>query len=830
MKTKLALTLLMFCAFTLQLSAQVKESEVLLRKKNGIPKSIHLNETKIDADDATLDLFLKAEFQAPENMTFSLAKAPKTDELNFTVRKLKQFYKGVPVEFGQTNVVSKNGILTAVAANYVQIEELETKPQLSEREALQFALTHIGAKKYMWEDPANETFLQKEQDNASATFYPKGELVIVEKDMFTDPKPVLAYKFDIYAQEPLSRKNYYVDANTGKVVLSDATIKHVLGPATTRYSGQRNIETQANNGTFRLWDVTRGNGIRTFNMNNGGNYGNATDLTDNNNNWTAGEHNAAERALLDAHWGAMETYDYFDQVHNRNSIDGNGFRLLNYANTNLPAANSGFTNSDNAFWDGNRMTYGAGTNWNPLVSIDVIAHEIGHGLDEFTSDLVYQNESGAIDESLSDIWGAMVELRAAPEKNHWLMAEDVITLRSMSNPNAFGDPDTYLGNNWEFGTNDNGGVHTNSGVMNHWFYLLSDGSAATDEINDNGDQFSFNGIGTNDAARIVYRAQTVYFTSNTTYAAARNHTVRAAEDLFGVNSIEAITTNNAWYAVGIGNLIAGDLSGDVCACRSPNTTFNLTNYTNANVTWTVSSNLEIVSSSNTAITVRATSSWIRAAGFVTANVGGEQVRRDIWVGKPATPTANISGPSSVLHGALVNYTGQSLQGATSYKWYLPYPYITHASVTVDPPKWGILYNAGTSRFLNSIAGPNNGLVQFMGVNKCGTGGAKIKSVSVSSSGGGGRPGPGGGNMPFLPATIDGRLSLYPNPVADQLTVLLGNNPSSEISILALDGRVVRQINTQAPSYQVNTSKLADGVYFVKISGEQNALMKLVVKH
>lgn len=779
MKTKITIILLLGASVAM---SQIKENEVILRSENGLPKVIQLKETSVDADIETINVFLKSEFNATNEVTFSRKTNQKIDNLNFKVDKLQQYYKGVLVEFGIVNAVSKDGTLTSVTSNYVEVKNIDLNPSLSESKALEEALQHIGANTYMWENSENEEFIKKERDDPSASYYPKAELVIIDKKM---SEPVLAYKFDVYSSNPLSRSNYYVDARTGEVVFVDAILKHVLGPATTRYSGERDIETQANNGSFRLWDAIRGNGIRTFNMNNGSNYNNASDLIDNDNNWTEAEHNNANRALLDAHWGALVTYDYFDEVHGRNSIDNNGFRLLNYVSADLTGF--GFQTNDNAFWDGSRMTYGIGTTLNPLVSLDVIAHEIAHGLDSFTSNLTYERESGAIDESLSDIWGAMVELWAAPEKNVWLLGEDVLTLRSLLNPNAFGQPDTYERDLWEdtnCGTpsnqNDYCGVHTNSGVMNHWFYLLSEGSAATDGVNDNGDQFNFNGIGVENASRIVYRAQTTYFTPNTAYPDARVHTIRAAEDIFGANSVEAITTNNTWYAVGIGDLIAGQLAGDVSACRSPNTTFTLSNFTNEPVNWEVSSNLQVVSSNNTSITVRATSRYVRASGFINANIAGEQIRKDIWVGSPATPTSNIFGPTTLAYGALVKYSGPSVQGATSYQWYAPYPYDPSATVTPDPPQWGII-NGGNSRNLYTIVGLNDGLVQFMGKNKCGVGGAKILSVTVGSSTGGGIK-LGGGNIPISTLTDDSNkeIIIYPNPVNKELTMCLADNSFSRI--------------------------------------------------
>ncbi|MBK8474350.1 MAG: peptidase M4 family protein [Sphingobacteriales bacterium] len=171
--------------------------------------------------------------------------------------------------------------------------------------------------------------------------------------------------------------------------------------------------------------------------------------------------------------------------------------------------------------------------------------------------MVYSKESGAINEGLSDIWGAMVEFFAAPEKQTYLMGEDFCisedALRSMSNPKLFDQPDTYGGTNWfdVNGTNsyDHWGVHTNSGVMNHWFFLLAEGG---NDTNDNGDAYNVAGLGKLKAANIVYRAETVYFTATTNYLQARAGTIAAAQDLYGANSTESLQVALAWYAVGVG--------------------------------------------------------------------------------------------------------------------------------------------------------------------------------------------------------------------------------------------------------------------------------------
>lgn len=487
------------------------------------------------------------------------------DRLGYVHQRYAQFYRNVPVEYGAYTVHSRNGQVQAMSGELKPVKGISTTPSLSASAALQKALTYVGAQTYMWQVPEQEVWLKKEKQNSRATFKPKGELVIVENYLSTDKdrkhQPVLAWKFDVYAQQPLSRDYIYVDAHTGEVVHKDPIIKHAAASASaaTRYSGTQSITTDSYSGSYRLRDYSRGSGIETYNCKTGTSYNSASDFTDADNNWTSGEYNnsAKDNAALDAHWAAQMTYDYFLAKHNRNSYDNAGAKIKSYVHYDK--------NYENAFWNGSVMTYGDGaTRFDALTSLDVGAHEIGHAVCSYTANLVYSYESGALNEGLSDIWAAAVEHYAAPNKSIWLIGEDIDkqrpSLRSMIDPNAEGQPDTYKGTYWYSGSGDNGGVHTNSGVLNHWFYILSEGKSGT---NDLGTSFSVNGIGIENAARVVYRMESVYLTANSGYSDARTYAIAAAEDLFGEGSNEVIQVTNAWNAVGVGGKY-----GEISYCSS----------------------------------------------------------------------------------------------------------------------------------------------------------------------------------------------------------------------------------------------------------------------
>ena len=565
------LPLVFLLVFSLTSFAQVKPviTERVIAK-DGVPTLI-----KLDAKQAVplyeAEQIIKQQVELPQKNNLKLVSST-VDDLGMVHQKYQQYYDGIKVEYAEYHAHGKGNTLHLLNGEAKRINQLNTMPSLTAEEALQRAKAFIGASEYMWEDPEQEQWAKTIAGNTNASFYPKGELVIVDNYLTSDRnkyrQPTLAYKFNIYAKKPLSRDYVYVDAHTGEIINRVPIIKHAAatGTAATRYSGSRSIDTDSNAGSYRLRDYTRGQGIETYDMNNGTNYNNAVDFIDNDNNWTAAEwDNAAkDNAALDAHWGAMMTYDYFMTVHNRNSFDGNGAIIKSYVHYS--------SNYENAFWNGSVMTYGDGnTRFDALTSLDVVAHEIGHAVTENTANLVYEKESGALNEGFSDIWGASVEYFAAPEKSTWLIGEDIdlqqAALRSMSDPKSLGQPDTYQGTNWydvngctPSQTNNYCGVHTNSGVLNHWFYILSVGKSGT---NDLGTSYNVTGLGITTAAKIAYRAEAVYLGANATYNDARNFTIQAAEDLYGAGSNEVIQTTNAWNAVGVGGKY-----GEVTYCAS----------------------------------------------------------------------------------------------------------------------------------------------------------------------------------------------------------------------------------------------------------------------
>jgi hypothetical protein len=251
------------------------------------------------------------------------------------------------------------------------------------------------------------------------------------------------------------------------------------------------------------------------------------------------------------HWASELTYDYFLENFGRNSYDDDGAAIISYADWKEG------DKQNNAFWSGTFAGYGAGDGevYGSWGAIDVVGHEISHGVTRHSARLVYQGESGALNESFSDIFGTAVEFYAeGRDEGDWLTGEDIFkdfgALRSLKKPKTLSDPDTYLGKYW-FDTesdHDNGGVHTNSGVQNHWFYLLTEGGSGE---NDDGVAYQVAGIGLDDAAAVAYRNLTHYLLPDSRYIDAATYSIHAAEDLFGEDSQQSLSVRAAWEAVGI---------------------------------------------------------------------------------------------------------------------------------------------------------------------------------------------------------------------------------------------------------------------------------------
>lgn len=484
---------------------------------------------------------------------------------------VQQRHSGIPVEGAVMAIHARSDKIASISGTFLPISKQNILIGMGPEKAVSRALALYPATKYKWQIAEEELFIKETNQDTLASWFPTATLVYVANQFDLQPGKIsAAYKMKIYAEEPHFARQVYLDAQSGQLLAEEDLIQIINRPGTavTRYSDTQSMVTDSFTGGYRLRETGRGNGIETFNLKKGSSYGAAVDFTDSDNFWDNANANKDEIAT-DAHWGAEMTYDYFFSKFGRNSFDNKGAKIRSYVHYG--------NNYNNAFWNGSVMTYGDGDGsvFTPLTSMDVCGHEVSHAVTTNTAGLIYSYESGALNESFSDIFGNSIEKYAKPNDFNWRMGEEITPsgngIRHMGNPNAKGHPDTYKGTLWYSGAGDNGGVHSNSGVQNYWYYLLCEGGIGK---NDKSDSFFVDSLGMEKAEQIAYRNLSVYLTPNSQYADARFFSIQSAIDLYGNCSPEVIATTNAWHAVGVGQRydsgsIKVDFTVDTFFCRAP---------------------------------------------------------------------------------------------------------------------------------------------------------------------------------------------------------------------------------------------------------------------
>lgn len=263
-----------------------------------------------------------------------------------------------------------------------------------------------------------------------------------------------------------------------------------------------------------------------------------------------GEPPSNDVAVNEAYDGAGATYDLYAEVYGRNSIDDKGLRLDSTVHYGVKY--------DNAFWNGDQMVYGDGDGelfQRFTKSVDVIGHELTHGVTQYEAGLIYYGQPGALNESFSDVFGALVKQRIknqTADQADWIIGEGLFTekvkgvgIRSMKAPGtAYNDP--VLGKDPQpahmkdiyKGPQDNGGVHINSGIPNHAFYLAA---------------LEIGGYAWEKAGNIWYITLRDHLRSKADFKKAANTTITVAGELYGSGSQEQKAVQNAWQKVGVLN-------------------------------------------------------------------------------------------------------------------------------------------------------------------------------------------------------------------------------------------------------------------------------------
>jgi len=514
----------LLCLFALHLGAQSQSSNVFLQQQNQFKE--------VDGVFTDAQAFFTAEAKALglEGSEMRLLRK-STGHNGFTHERYQQFYQDILV-FGSSYILHKQeGRIQSASGYYLPQLNLDITPSVDAASAVR------AAKMQMIEDYQSD----KQQSLSYDAFHHHihANLVIIDK-AFPENSEVhlLAYRIELTSNQPYDKRQYFIDAKTGKSISYLPLLMHDAVPATavTKYYGvQQIIVDSIGPNEFHLHDPTRGNdGISIWDDN-------LQIFTHEDTYWDITNDDQNEVAL-DAMYCTASFYDYMKQYHNWEGLDGEGESMNAVVNAG---------DFVNAFWNGNYATFGDGDcNRGPLTTMEVVAHEFTHGLTDYTSNLVYSDESGAINESMSDVFGKACEYYYDQANfNWWLGQSFTLTsytepFRSFENPNVFEHPKFYKGLYWV----DGAGVHTNSSVGNHWFYNLIVGGAG---VNENGEPYNITPLSWEDAMELVWAVQKDYLGPNSNYPFYYEASLLAAEEIFGAGSSKIESVVEAWKVVGL---------------------------------------------------------------------------------------------------------------------------------------------------------------------------------------------------------------------------------------------------------------------------------------
>lgn len=444
--------------------------------------------------------------------------------------RYQQFFKGLEVFGAQIIQHYRNGKVTAINGRYYQIVDIDTIPVITHDEAVEFFKYDL-----------NKADLLERDKNSKLIIYPVNE---------GDYR--LAY--EIVLEKPIGYSmTGIIDAKSGEVLLKYSNINYdelTIGLGIGYHGEQYKLSTTSYNGLFWLYDENKVRPVDqyTYDWNIGGQY----IAWDSDNYWDY------DGALINAHAFLGLTYDYYYLVHEREGIDDYNLLAI-IANVHWPFQ------TDNAFWDRSTLQmffcdpyY---TNYQTAAGLDVVAHEYSHAITQFTSGLISHAESGALNESFSDIMGTAVEHYWQPEGSgllqaDWYIGEDITPsystgIRNLANPNLNSDsygsypchlwqkinlPDTE---DWDWG-----GVHHNSTIYSHAYYLLAHGG--TNSVSG----ITVNGIGIDKATDIFYRTWVYYLIPTSKFVDAATYLPYSAYELYGSTSNEYTQTIRAMEAIG----------------------------------------------------------------------------------------------------------------------------------------------------------------------------------------------------------------------------------------------------------------------------------------
>lgn len=547
--TRLFLFLLSTCSL---LNAQAQSGFKIgyIHPKTGLPGSITFTQTETAPNEENLGLWFRNNLNTGNDFELRFYQS-ETDKTGIRHIRFKQYYQNIRVEGGDIILHMRGKKALSVNGRYVPNLKLSVSPAIDQSQALATSLALFGNAVFAWEDASMETLIKRINQNPNASYKPEPELIILADDSMKAANCKLVYKTDVFVLRPYNREFVYIDAQSGDVNKRISRICNidVQGSAHTRYHGIQTITCDSiDEDSFLLRESGRGKGIETWDMNKISPNDSLRLFSDSDNIWN--NINARkDEVATDVHWSSEKTFDFYVERFNKYSYSPDTGMIVSFVH---------FGDSfNNAFWNGSAAHYGDGDGlkMNPLTSVDIVAHELTHGFTQYSCNLNYYGEPGALNESFSDIFGKAVEHHYDSASFTWNVAQKIVTdttkpFRDMSNPKRRKAPQYYYGEFYEKTSFDNGGVHINSGIQNYWFYLLVNGGSGQREDAEK-NPFSVDALGWDKALDIAFTNQTYYLYEFSDFSDAAYLCNDVCSQLYPGSNAEIRQVNNAWYAVGV---------------------------------------------------------------------------------------------------------------------------------------------------------------------------------------------------------------------------------------------------------------------------------------
>lgn len=817
---------------------------------------------------------LKNMVNANEDDDFILIK-DNIDKKGFVHQTFQQYYKGILVAGGSYQVHGKGGNIEVLNGHFKKVKGLATFPTISENQAINSAISVVSASKYKWQDTSLENLYKKNRKDIKATFYPHADLAIVQdyRDTLIETFK-LAWIIKVGTLLPnCDERELWVDADNGDIILNKSTMHYSNTPLTaqTMYSGTLTITGDSYSGGYRLYESRNGTTIHTLDNNNTSNFGAAIEFSNSNTSFTStnwSQYNSSAynyKGALDAHWALEKISDFWLTKFGRSSYDNNNGPITAYVYYNNTGVTAPYVGWLLAGWEPTlkAVLCGQGDNYifKSQVSLDIIAHEFAHGVDNETSKLTLYSpghqECDEIAEGVADIWSAVVEQWAAPGKQTWQLCEEAANgnqstycYRNFQDPKSGASflrgPSTYGQTYWSHSATP----QQNGLLAAHWFYLLSVGGSGTNEISNN---FSVSGIGINDGAAIVYQAQTQHLLPGDDFAAFRNATILSARELFGAGSCQEVAVSNAWFAVGVGSAFFPSnvsISGPAVICSSE--TYTLVNApSGVNLTWTVTpSSVVSVSQTGNSITLTKISDAPITLSVSNANcaVTIPNSTRNISVGNSVTGIYNVSSNYYTSYGnSLINSGGSVF---TRSNQTILFNVELDQSQSLSNINWSVsgtynlFYPNGYSSNLymttpaNAYAS-NNVVLNITATGACGNINKSFNFQSISTGSGGyfmvASPNPANGSINIsIEKSLD-TATLTQDEAKSRMLEIRKKNITGTTKLTLYDIYSNSQVKewtfpeVEGKKYKLNLSGVSKGIYILKMNRDNmNTSAKIIV--